>query len=156
MRGPFGPMVTIAAGGRARTPSAKALQSSPRSWPPTRIATRRPAKTSSAARLACGVVSFHGNLQGYQPADGPIRTPVLVLHGADDSSVPPEHVEAFTREMREGGADWQLVSFGGARHCFSQPENADGPPDSNCRYDERTARRAFAMMRGFFRERFGP
>ncbi|TWG90431.1 dienelactone hydrolase [Luteimonas sp. J16] len=110
----------------------------------------------SGRELSGGVVSFHGNLQGYQPADGPIRTPVLVLHGADDSSVPPEHVEAFTREMREGGADWQLVSFGGARHCFSQPENADGPPDSNCRYDERTARRAFAMMRGFFRERFGP
>lgn len=108
----------------------------------------------SGADLPGGVVSFHGNLDAYRPADGPIRTSVLVLNGADDASVSREQVAKFEEEMRAAKADWQLVDFGGARHCFSQPEDADNPPDDNCRYDERAAKRAFAMAEDFFEERF--
>src|SRR5690606_4736397 len=41
----------------------------------------------SGSELAGGVVSFHGNLDSYRPADEPIRTAVLALNGADDTSV---------------------------------------------------------------------
>lgn len=108
----------------------------------------------SGAELRGGVVSFHGQPSGYVPADGPIRTPVLVLNGADDADVSEAQISAFEKEMTAAKADWQFVNLGGARHCFAQPEDIDAPADSNCRYDPRAAGRAFAMMRGFFAERF--
>lgn len=109
----------------------------------------------TGANLA-GVASFHGGLKAYLPANGvKIDTPVLVLNGAADTSVPNEDIVAFEREMDEAGADWQLVNYSGARHCFAEPENAGNPPQDNCRYDERAAKRSFAAMRAFFAERFG-
>lgn len=109
----------------------------------------------SGSDLAGGVVSFHGNLDSYRPVEGGIRTSILVLNGADDSSVSAEQIAAFEQEMDAAGADWQFVNFSGARHCFSQPEDAGKPPDGNCLYNERAARRAFRIMEGFFDERFG-
>jgi dienelactone hydrolase len=69
-----------------------------------------------------GVVSFHGNLDTPNAADAKaIRTSVLVLHGADDPYVPQEQVQAFTDEMRNAKIDWQLNSYGGAVHSFTDP-----------------------------------
>lgn len=99
-----------------------------------------------------GVVSFHGGLERYLPKDGkPIPASILVLNGADDASVKPEHIAAFQQEMNEAKADWQFVNFSGAVHCFAQPES-NNPP--NCIYNERAARRAYEMMEDFFDERF--
>ncbi|MDO5506050.1 MAG: dienelactone hydrolase family protein [Pseudoxanthomonas suwonensis] len=105
----------------------------------------------SGAELA-GAVSFHGGLERHLPAGKePIRTPVLVLNGAADSSVTAAHISAFQQEMDAAGADWQFVNFGGAVHCFAQPESQSPP---NCMYDPRAARRAFAMMAQFFEAQF--
>lgn len=109
----------------------------------------------SGADLRGGVVSFHGNLDSYQPADKTPKAAILVLNGADDTSVPREQVAGFEEEMKRVAADWQLVDFGGARHCFAQESSAGNPADSNCRYDARAAARAFAMMRAFLLEQFG-
>lgn len=102
-----------------------------------------------------GVVSLHGDLETYQPAEAS-RTmpPLLVLNGAADTSVTAEQIVAFGKEMDGVGADWQFVNFSGARHCFTQPENANADPGNNCQYHERSSRRAFEMLRDFFRERF--
>lgn len=109
----------------------------------------------SGSALPGGVVSFHGNLDSYRPVEGgKVRTSILALNGADDTSVSAEQIAGFEKEMKAAGADWQFVNFSGARHCFSQPEDADQPADSNCLYNERAATRAFEMMRDFFRERF--
>jgi len=43
----------------------------------------------------------------------------LVLHGADDPAVPPAQVQGFIDEMRAAKVDWQLVSYGGAVHSFT-------------------------------------
>ena len=91
---------------------------------------------------------------GSSPSATGIPTPVLVLNGADDTSVTDTHIAAFEKEMDALGADWQFVDFGGARHCFSQPEDRPTDPVDNCRYDERAARRAMTMLHAFFRERF--
>jgi dienelactone hydrolase len=108
----------------------------------------------SGADLA-GVVSLHGDLDSYHPAQpGAIKAAVLALNGADDSSVPATQVAAFEKEMRATGADWQFVNFGGARHCFTQPEDTPADPADNCRYHAPSARRALAMLHAFFRERF--
>ena len=102
-----------------------------------------------------GVVSFHGNLDSYRPAEGAIKASILVLNGADDDSVDAKQIAGFEQEMDAAGADWQFVNFSGARHCFSQPEDAGNPPDGNCLYDERAATRAFRMAGDFFEEIFG-
>ena len=99
-----------------------------------------------------GVVSFHGGLKRHLPQDGKaIPASVLVLNGANDSSVPEADISAFRKEMEAAKADWQFVDFGGAVHCFTQPESASPP---NCVYNERASRRAFEMMDDFFDERF--
>ena len=102
-----------------------------------------------------GVVSLHGGLApGKQsPTAARVRTPVLVLNGADDKAVPDADILAFEKEMDAAGADWQFVDFSGAVHCFAEA-SAGTDPASNCRYDERAAKRAYRMMDDFFRERF--
>lgn len=99
-----------------------------------------------------GVVSFHGALATPLPAkDDAVRTPVLILNGADDRGISDEDIAAFEKEMDAAGADWQFVNFSGAVHCFAEPD-ANNPP--GCVYDARAAKRAFEMMSDFFRERF--
>jgi dienelactone hydrolase len=106
----------------------------------------------SGAELA-GVVTFHGGLDTAQPAQaGAVKASLLVLNGAADGNVPPEQVQAFQKEMDAAGADWQFVNFSGAVHCFAEPD-ANRPP--GCKYDEKAAKRAYSMMRGFLAERFG-
>jgi len=102
-----------------------------------------------------GVVSLHGGLApGKQsPTADRVRTPVLVLNGADDKAVSDADILAFEKEMDAAGADWQFVDFSGAVHCFAEA-SAGTDPASNCRYDERAAKRAYRMMDDFFRERF--
>ncbi|MBF0098322.1 MAG: dienelactone hydrolase family protein [Magnetococcales bacterium] len=100
-----------------------------------------------------GVVSFHGNLDTPNPADAAqIKAAVLVLHGADDPYVPPAQVAAFEAEMKaQSQVDWQLLSFGGAVHSFTDPD-ANSP--GRAMYHERTAKRAYAAMNKFFAEIF--
>lgn len=99
-----------------------------------------------------GVVSLHGGLETHLPTEGNrIRTSVLVLNGSNDADVTDALIARFKDEMDAAGADWQFVDFGGAVHCFTQPES-NSPP--NCVYDARATKRAFGMMRDFFRERF--
>ncbi|ALG69433.2 dienelactone hydrolase family protein [Beggiatoa leptomitoformis] len=104
----------------------------------------------SGADIA-GVVSFHGNLDTPNLADAKqIKAKILVLHGANDPYVPPEQVDTFTKEMRDAKTDWQLVSFGGAVHSFSDPlANMEG-----AHYNEKVATRAYLMMDNFFAEIF--
>lgn len=100
-----------------------------------------------------GAVSFHGNLTTDDPQLAKnIKAKVLVLHGADDKFESPEQIAGFQQEMRDAKVDWQFLSYGGAVHCFAIP-TADGSTPG-CKYDERTAKRAFAQMRRFFDEAF--
>ncbi|MBS0583870.1 MAG: dienelactone hydrolase family protein [Proteobacteria bacterium] len=100
-----------------------------------------------------GVVSFHGNLATDDPALAKnIKAKVLALNGGDDKFVSQESIVAFEQEMRDASVDWQFLSYGGAVHCFAIP-TADGKVPG-CKYDARTARRAFAQMHEFFSETF--
>jgi dienelactone hydrolase len=65
--------------------------------------------------------SFHGSIGGLLPIEGPIKAKILVCHGAADSFIPPEKVEAFKEEMKAAGADFKFVSYPGAKHGFSNP-----------------------------------
>lgn len=103
----------------------------------------------SGAQLA-GIVTFHGGLRAYGPKAEAVKTPLLILNGADDESTQP-YVADLEKEMTAAGADWQFVNFSGAVHCFAL-ETANKP---GCMYNERAAKRAYKMMDNFFEERFG-
>jgi len=104
----------------------------------------------SGADIAAAV-SFHGNLLTPRPAEaGQIRASLLVLNGAEDSYVPAEQIAGFQDEMRAADADWVFVNFSKAVHCFSEP-GADRPP--GCAYDETAARRAYAYLDLFLKEK---
>ena len=100
-----------------------------------------------------GVVSFHGALETESPAEpGKVQAKVLVCHGADDPFVPVEHVTAFEAEMTKAGADWQVISYGGTVHSFTNPE-ADGSIEGIC-YNKQADERSWQAMLAFFDEIF--
>lgn len=100
-----------------------------------------------------GVVSFHGDPKPVEVAGkGDVKAHLLVLHGAEDPYVGADHVSAFQSEMNAAGADWTLVSYSGAKHCFAESEANNTPP--GCLYHRRSAQRAYALMHTFLEERF--
>lgn len=101
------------------------------------------------------VVSFHGGLEAPRPDDAKqIRAKVLVCHGADDPLVPPEQVAAFEAQMRSTKVDWQLTSYGGVAHSFTNPD-AGKVGNPALAYDATADRRSWAAMLGLFEEVFG-
>ena len=106
----------------------------------------------SGADIA-GVASFHGNLKTKLPAaKGAVKARVLAMNGADDTFVKAEDIANFQTEMRDAGADWQFVNFGGAVHCFAVPEEHGALP--GCEFNAPAYRRSMLMMRNFFAEAF--
>jgi dienelactone hydrolase len=101
-----------------------------------------------------GVVSLHGGLLPTPlPTVLPIRAKMLVLHGWDDPYVPPEQVQAFTKEMTEARADWQLHIYGGTGHAFH--DHHEPIKEENVGYQPDAARRAWTSLSDFLTELFG-
>ncbi|MEI7669386.1 MAG: dienelactone hydrolase family protein, partial [Pseudomonadota bacterium] len=75
----------------------------------------------SGAQLS-GTVSFHGGLSNPTPENAKnIKTPVLVMHGADDPFIPPAEVQAFKDEMKKAGVNLQFITYPNAVHSFTNP-----------------------------------
>jgi len=101
-----------------------------------------------------GVAAFHAGLTRPEPdAHEDIAASILVLHGSEDPMNPPEKVMAFRRSLDEAGADWQMVTYGGAVHSFTNPE-ADEVGMDGVAYDAEAARRSWKHMQLFFDELF--
>lgn len=101
-----------------------------------------------------GVASFHGSLPpavGVRP--GSIKAKVLALHGAADPLVPPERVLAFEKSLEEAGATWELVTYGGARHSFTNP-GADKVGMTAMAYNARADRHSWDLLQYFLKELF--
>ena len=107
----------------------------------------------SGAPLSAAV-SFHGGLEAPRPEDARnIRAKVLVCHGASDPLVPPEQVEAFQAQMRATQVDWQLHSYGGAVHSFTNPD-AGKLGNPALAYHEVADQRSWRSMLALFEEAF--
>ena len=101
-----------------------------------------------------GVVSFHGGLSTQAPAEaGKTKGKVLVCHGADDPFVPPDMVNTFAEEMTKAGVDWQLISYGGTVHSFTNP-TASTVGNPGISYNKSADERSWQSMRNFFNEIF--
>ena len=70
-----------------------------------------------------GVASFHGSLASVKPAQsGSVKAKILVLHGEDDKFSTIDQINAFKKEMKDAGADFQFITYPGAMHGFTNPE----------------------------------
>ena len=101
-----------------------------------------------------GVVSFHGNLDTPTPDQDQIKAAILVCTGADDPAVPPAAGQAFVDEMRKAKADYQVISYGGAVHSFTNPASGNDPT-KGVAYNEKADKRSWEAMRVFFGEVLG-
>jgi dienelactone hydrolase len=101
-----------------------------------------------------GVVSFHGDLTNFGTPPQDIKSKVLVCTGAEDSFVPAASVNAFEDEMRKANADWQLISYSGAHHAFTNPD-ADSHKIPNISYNKAADERSWRAMKDFLGELFG-
>lgn len=90
----------------------------------------------------CAAVTFHGILDANPPPPGVegMRSRVLLCHAHEDPFVSPEVFAACTSQLRELGANWSALVFGGgALHSFTNPAQALNPAPQ-FGYDERAAR----------------
>jgi len=107
---------------------------------------------SGAATVA--TVAFHGMLATKTPDDARnIKGKVLACIGADDPIVPAEQVQAFQKEMTAAGVDWQVITYGGAKHAFTNRDAAKAgrPPLA---YNKAADQRSWIAMKDFFTEIF--
>jgi dienelactone hydrolase len=101
-----------------------------------------------------GVVTFHGGLVVPKPEDkGKIRAKILILHGADDPSVPRDMIERLQDTLRKEKVDWQFVFFGNTVHAFTNPA-AGNDNGKGMAYNPESARRAWDYMKLFLNEIF--
>jgi dienelactone hydrolase len=95
-------------------------------------------------------VSFHGTLaSGVPPAERFLKAAVQVHHGAADTHVPEEDLEALQKELAEADIDWQLNIYGNAKHSFTNPE-ADKLMMEGVGFNKAAAERSWAAMTVFF------
>lgn len=69
------------------------------------------------------VLSFHGGLSTDHPAQaGVIVARIASFTGEDDPFIPAKQVEAFRKEMEAAGVKFEVVTYPGAKHSFTNPD----------------------------------
>ncbi len=100
-----------------------------------------------------GVVSFHGGLpKGIKPG-ADIGAKVVICHGGADSFVKPDDITRFQNALNDAGVDWQMHTYGGAQHSFTNP-GADAYGMNGVKYDKAADRRSWRHMQQLFDELF--
>ncbi|HEY1502667.1 MAG TPA: dienelactone hydrolase family protein [Stellaceae bacterium] len=97
-------------------------------------------------------VSIHGDLIGSMPAaPKQIKAAMLAIHGSEDPIAPKSRRDAFEAEMQYCGAKWQMMTFGGLYHSFTDI-GVNVPPEAQ--YNEAAARQAYAWSYNFIENAF--
>jgi len=93
-------------------------------------------ETARASFDVTGVISIHGGLsKAADRPNGAIKTKMLVENPAEDKSVTKEAYEQLIQEMRDGKADWQIITYANCGHTFTNPKSQE--------YNEVMAKRAW-------------
>ena len=101
------------------------------------------------------VVTFAGILDTKFPAQkNQVQPRILILTGELDPLVPPAKIQAFTKEMTDAGAKFEIVVYPGARHAFTQPY-AKVVNSESIAYDADADQKSWASMLKLFREVYG-
>lgn len=92
-----------------------------------------------------GIVSIHGGLgKDADRTNGLLQTKILIENPAEDRGVTPEIMNDLIKEMNEGKADWQIITYAYSKHTFTNPLSPD--------YNEVMAKRAWKHTLLFLEE----
>jgi len=97
-----------------------------------------------------GVVTFHAGLPT-TPATGKIKAKILVCHGAADEMATAEQIETFQKNLAAAGADWEFISYGNAKHSFTNPD-ADKHGIPGLGYNKEADKRSWKTALDFLAE----
>jgi dienelactone hydrolase len=61
----------------------------------------------------------------------------------------------FQDNLRRGGVNWEVDTYGGAKHSFIRPDAATRSSPQRSRYDPQADRRSWRAMLDFLGEVFG-
>jgi dienelactone hydrolase len=93
-------------------------------------------ETARAGFDVAGVVSIHGGLgKASDRPNAPIKTKILVENPAEDKGVTKEIYDQLVQEMKDGKADWQIITYANCGHTFTNPTSKE--------YNEVMAKRAW-------------
>ena len=96
-------------------------------------------------------VVFHAGLAAPQSDEAArIKTPIVVLHGAEDSFTKPETITQMTKAFDAAKVDWYMVTYANAVHGFTNPD-ADKVHIPGMGYNEKAATRSWDEMARFFK-----
>ncbi|MCC7349552.1 MAG: dienelactone hydrolase family protein [Phycisphaerales bacterium] len=100
------------------------------------------------------VVTFHAGLAPIEPDQTEtIKAAILVCNGGDDAYASAAEIETFKQEMRQHKANWQINTYGGAHHSFTNPD-ADRHKMDNVAYNAEADYRSWRDMKDFFQRQF--
>ena len=101
-----------------------------------------------------GVAAFHAIL-GKPEAAGTdeIKAEVLAFQGFDDPMAGPDDLTAFGHEMTERKARWQLLTFGGVSHAFTN--EAANVPEAGLMFDPYARDRSYEVLDQFLERLLG-
>ena len=102
-------------------------------------------ETARAGFDVAGVISIHGGLsKAADRPNGPIKTKVLIENPAEDRGVTKEIYDQQVQELKEGKADWQIITYASSGHTFTNPTSQE--------YNPVMAKRAWNHTLGFLAE----
>jgi dienelactone hydrolase len=92
-----------------------------------------------------GIVSIHGSIGKDQTRkNGAISLKMLIENPAEDKGVTQQDYDNLIKEMNEGNADWQIITYAHSKHTFTDPKSPD--------YNEVMAKRAWNHTLMFLKE----
>ena len=102
-----------------------------------------------------GVASFHGSLPSATAEQAAkIQSRILIAHGDSDGFVPAERITDFKKALSQANVTWEMTSYGGAKHSFTNPYS-DGYGIDGLEYHETADRSSWLRLLRFFEELFG-
>lgn len=105
----------------------------------------------SGANIA-GIVTFHGGLDNPKPEDAKnIKAKVLICQGGADQFT-LKSLPAFKKEMDDAKVDYRIISYKGAVHGFTNPDNKGTAP--GLKYDAKADKASWKAMKQFFKKVF--
>jgi len=105
-----------------------------------------------------GVVAFHSSLPLMPKiTKGNMKASILILNGSEDSSLNPEIVGSFVKEMLAGNVDFTYKNLAGAKHSFTNKkadEFSKAFNISNLKYNKQADEQSWSEMQRFFKRIF--